>query len=567
MSVGIVGSGPAAAAVESALGDVEASVATVEPARLPEFDLGVVVGGAGDAIFERANEAALAGGGRWIAVELGGVGGYPVVDAAVAGLGPSTACYECLAGRVAANLDPETEPAAAPPAHTARYAGALAGREAAAYLAEDDAAVFGQVLEVPHARRHLLPLPDCVCGDPPGRRLPHADRERDLDAALARAERGLDDRLGIVQEVGEAESFPVPYYLAHACDTAGFSDVAAARDAAGVAAGWDAAFMKALGEAMERYCAGVYRVADLESAPVDGVTAAVPPGAFVTEGDAATDDAIPWVAGENLASGEAVRVPAEFVFYPPPSERYRSPVTTGLGLGNSDTEAMLAGLYEVIERDAAMIAWYSTYEPLALEIEDEAFEGLVSRARSVDLAVSPILLTQDVDVPVVAVAVHREAWPAFAVGSAAHLDATRAARSALTEALQNWMELRGMGREAAGQAGGRIGAFADRPAEAEEFVDPPTAVPAASVGPETVPTGGAALGELVDRLAAVDMTPYAVRTTTRDVAACGFEGVRTLVPTAQPLFFEDAYFGNRAVSVPADLGFEPALDRTHHPFP
>ena len=60
---------------------------------------------------------------------------------------------------------------------------------------------------------------------------------------------------------------------------------------------------------------------------------------------------------------------------------------------------------------------------------------------------------------------------------------------------------------------------------------------------------------------------YGVRTTTRDVASLGFEAVRALVPQAQPLFFGGGYFGERAESVPEDLGFEPRLDRDHHPFP
>ena len=566
MTVGLVGSGPAAAAVDAALGDVDIDTEAVAQDAIAEFELAIVTGQAGDTVFEQANEVALDTGQRWIAVELGGVGGFPVVDAAVVGFGPDTGCYECLSGRVSANLNPQAEPTAAPPSHTARFAGAVAGREAARHLV-GDGGTFGEVIEIPHATREFLPLPNCACDDE-RRRLPvRSHVERDLEESLGRAERAVDDRLGLIQEIGEAESFPVPYYLAHACDTAGFSAVSAGRDAAGVAAGWDEAFMKALGEGLERYAAGIYQLSAFESAPEMGVSNPVSPGAFA--GVEGHDPSAPlqWVPGENLLTGDEVRLPAEFVQYPPPSREYRAPVTTGLGLGNGGVEALLAGLYEVIERDAAMLSWYSTFEPLALDVQDDGFETLVGRAKSEDLSVSTLLLTQDVDVPVVAVAVHGDEWPKFAVGSGADLDVAAAARSALAEALQNWMELRGMGPEDAENASGAIGRYADFPAEAERFVETAGGVPAESVGPDEIPSGEAELDEVLDRVDEAGLHAYATRTTTRDVATLGFEAVRVLVPEAQPLFFGDSVFGERAETVPAEMGFEARLNRDHHPFP
>ena len=47
----------------------------------------------------------------------------------------------------------------------------------------------------------------------------------------------------------------------------------------------------------------------------------------------------------------------------------------------------------------------------------------------------------------------------------------------------------------------------------------------------------------------------------------GFEAVRVVIPSAQPLFTGDPYFGERSRRVPESLGFEPDLDREYHPFP
>jgi ribosomal protein S12 methylthiotransferase accessory factor len=566
MSVDLVGTGPAVAAVEAALDDVGADVSRRGLDDLSAPDLAVVVGQAGDTVFERANERALEEGLRWFAVELGGVGGFPVTNAAVAGFAPGSGCYECLSGRVSSNLDPDADPAAAPPAHTARFAGAIAGREAARYVADGDAQ-FGRVIEVPHRTRRFLPLPNCACAGSRGTAVDRTHRDRDIEEALSRAEVAIDERTGIVQEVGEAESFPLPYYLAHACDTAGFSDVTAGRDAAGVAPGWDAAFMKALGEGFERYCAGIYRVDDFETASPGDLSNAVDPSEFVCAGDVDPVRERQWVPGENLSTGEGTFLPVEVVHYPPPSRHLRPPTTTGLGLGNSGVEALLSGLYEVIERDATVLSWYSTFEPLGLAVEDSGYETLADRARSEGLSVTATLVTQDVDVPVVVAAVHREEWPAFAVGSDADLDAASAARSALAEALQNWMELRGMGREDAEDASGAIGRYADSPPESGSLVDPDATVPAASVGPDDPPTGEAELATALDALATADLEAYAARTTARDVESLGFEAVRVVVPGAQPLFFGDPYFGERAESVPRELGFDPDLERAHHPFP
>ncbi|GAA0454926.1 YcaO-like family protein [Halococcus dombrowskii] len=568
MNVGIVGSGPAVESIEIALDDIETH--RIDPDAIPETDLAVVVETAGATIFGEANELARESATPWLVVELGGVGGQATCEAAITGFGPETACYDCLRTRVAANADDtdeENDPSI--DLATARLAGARAGYEISRLLAGDRSAAMGGVVELPHAERRLLPVPDCDCAGDRDRELRRGHEDRGLDDALGRAEAALDERVGIVTEVGEIASFPAPYYLARVGDTSEFSDASAASEAAGVAADWDRAFMKALGEALERYSAGVYRTGAFEHGASTEVEGAVTPSSFVLPESAETDAgaSIPWVPGEDLATDESLRLPAEFVQFPPPEHRHGPSITTGLGLGNSGTEALLSGLTEVVERDAAMVSWYSTYDPLGLAVDDEGFETLARRARTEGLTVTPVLLTQDVDVPVVAVAVERDEWPRLAVGSAAGFDPDEAARSALAEALQSWMELRAMGPDEAAEAEGEIGQYADTPGAAAEFFAVGSRVPAASVGPETVPTGQDALDTLVDCVTEAGLDVYGARLTPRDVGSLGFEAVRVLVPDAQPLFTDEAFFGERASEVPDALGFEPRLDRAFHPYP
>lgn len=566
MTVAVVGDGPAVEAVRDALADVDAAVEAAAVAGVETAEFGVVVGVAGSGGFGTANEYAREGGTPLLTVEVGGLGGRPLpgVDAGVSLLAPEGPCFECLAARVTATGHEPAESTSADRS-AVRLAGAHAGRLAVDALRGD--AAPGTVLELPHAERTLAPVPNCSCaGDGPSSALPLDDADRSLDDALAAAEPLVDDRVGVLSAVGERESFPAPYYLAMGTDTTGFSDAEASTQAAGVAADWNAAYMKAVGEGFERYAAGVYREADFETAPRDH-EAAVPPERFVRPESAGGEpDEIEWVRGEHLDSGESALLPADRVVFPPPESRPGT-ITTGLGLGNSGVGAALSGLYEAVERDATMLSWYSTFDPLGLRVEDPGFDELERRASAENLDVTALLCTQDVDVPVVAVAVHRDEWPRFALGSAADLDADAAARDALCEALQNWMELRAMGPEQATEEDGAIGKYADFPRDVRGFVDPETTIPAGDVGPDDPPEGRAELDAVLDALADADLDAYAARLTTRDLADAGFEAVRVLVPEAQPLFVDEAFFGERAREVPRELGFQARLDKPFHPFP
>ena len=561
-AVGLCGDGAAIAAIRSALEDTDATTTAVDLSAIGRTDVAAVAASVGSEAFDTATRQAREHQTPLITVELGGVGGRPVtgVDAAVSGSAPGTACYDCLRQRVGAG-DPDLD-AGGFDAPTARFAGAVAGRELTALVSGDRSAILGGVIEIPYAQRQVLPVPYCGCVETGSDELRRHHEDRALETSISMAEVAFDERVGPITSIGEVESFPVPYYLAQLADTP-FSDADVPEHAAGVGLDWDPAFMKALGEALERYSAAVYRTDDFSTEPA----APVAPERFVAP-DSASGSVTYWHDAEDLSTGERVQVPAELVAFPPPERTIRPSITTGLGFGNGGVDSICSGLYEAIERDAAMIAWYSTYEPMGLSVDDEAYTTLKSRAKSEGLETTALLLTQDVDVPVVAACVHRKGeWPMFAAGSAADLDPVAAARGALEEAIQNWLELRRMGSDRAANEGGAIGHHADFPEPTQEFIEPATTIPATSVGPADPPTGPSELAELVDRVSDAGLVAYAARVTPRDIETMGFEAVRVLLPSAQPLFTGEPYFGERARTVPESLGFEPRLDRTYHPFP
>lgn len=567
LRVDLIGTGPAAAAVTAAIRDGSGDCTRIDLTDLTPETPTVVIGSSGTAVFDQVNDRTEY---PWVAVELGGIGGLPIpeVTASITVLG-SSPCYDCLRKRVLAVNDHPTNGATETAPADARLAGAIAGHLITTSPRTDWP--VGRIVELPYTERTFYPVPHCTCGSPNTDPIIRDFPEVSLEEAVSRGETAVDDRVGLITTIGEAYSFPVPYYLTTLCDTSGFSDATASTHAAGVAADWNHAFIKAIGEALERYSAAIYRASDFLSTCPTAVDHVVHPEAFVLPQEYGTDQAsesIPWIKGQHLETQTPACLPAEFVYFPPPQRAHKPPITTGLGLGSSPGMALASGLYEVIERDATMLAWYSTYEPLRLDIDDPAYTTLVNRARAEDLTVTPLLVTQDVDIPVITAAVAREngPWPRFAVGSSAHLDPREAARSALTEALQNWMELRGMGPEAADEEG-NIGYYAAFPPEAAALVDVEQRLAIDTLVPTEPTTGTAAVSTLIDRITEVGLDAYGVRLTPIDVAAIGFEAVRVVLPEAQPLFTEEAFFGDRARAVPRELGFEPRLDRDIHPYP
>lgn len=539
----------------------------------------VVVGATTDSsLFSTVNQQA---DSPWIAVEIGGVGGTPLegVSGAVSVLNPDGPCFTCLTQRITASGAPSGDTPGETSSAVAHFAGAVAGR----LLQKDGITGLAEQVGLVHlldgGDARLLPVPACTC-DPGSDRFdqPSLGEEAPPGDALERAERAVDPRIGLISQVGEQSSYPVPYYVAEVADTSVMSDVQAARYAGGVDLDWNDAFMRAIGEGLERYSAGMYR---LDALPASTPGEDIPLASIPTSHEQPEQIDRRW-PGIDLHDGEPISLPVEAVTFPPPDGADIDAITTGLGLGETWTDAVLAGVTEVIERDACMLAWYSTFEPLRLSVKHEPYRTLVRRLAGEGLSSTSLVMTQDIDIPVVTSIVHRrdsngepilevpytedDAWPAFAVGSAAGLDPNIAAERALSEATQNWVELREMGPDRA-QSEGNIAEFASFPRQARSLLASGPTVEAGDIGPTIEDGSQAALEHVLDELEQAEMSIYAARTTTRDLEMLGFEACRVLVPDAQPLVQDRRHFTDRLRETPRTLGFQPRLDRGEHPYP
>ena len=582
MKIGLIGDGATSTSIEFALQQSEISVTpvsieSVSKSKLNEFSIVLVVDHVGSPLFEKVNDDITT---SWIAIELGGLGGYsiPPVLGSISLFSPATACYSCLRNRVKSNLSTseESNPKCIIPISPSfeSLIGSLS-----AYLVNSVSnfdMIHSHVFELsdlsiehisggnsPITHRLLLPLPTCSSNH-------HSPSTHILGTTMERAEYAIDERIGFINTISEAESFPAPYYLANLCDTTSFAAQSVRKQSAGVAIDWDQAFIKTIGEALERYSSGVYDADSFPSGPASSFKNSIPPSSFVQPTpDLYEDESIDWISGINLHSNETVLLPAEFAVFPHSSEHYKPAITTGLAIGNSLIEAQLSGLYEVIERDATMLSWYSNRPPSTFSPDDPEFDLLSQMANSKGLDSTVLLVTQDINIPVVTVAVHRSSkWPKFAVGSCANINPNRAAIGALSEALQNWMELRSMGPDTANNQSSAIGTYSNFPKEAQSFIEHSEPSPSNDLSIPTFSTQTEELSFLLTHLHGLDLSSYSIQLTPPDIATIGFEAVRILIPEAQPLFFETPFFGSRARTVPASLGnFRSRLDRPHDPYP
>lgn len=155
------------------------------------------------------------------------------------------------------------------------------------------------------------------------------------------------------------------------------------------------------------------------------------------------DKRIDWTRGYSLTHHEPVRIPANLVFYPYNPDRTDKVVawtdSNGLASGNNLEEAILHGLLEVIERDAAMISEYNSLPLTDIRAENPPAEvgRLIASLEEQDIHISFKKAMTDLPFPVVAAFLcHKNDRTLCSVAFGCHLDAGLALSRALTEAIQ-----------------------------------------------------------------------------------------------------------------------------------
>ncbi len=438
-----------------------------------------------------------------------------------------------------------------------------------------------------------------------------------LSESIERAKRLVSDQVGIIAKVDFEELVPgePSVFFSHS-EPANASAISGQKslnhgDAASVHP--ERAIMKAVGESVERYSSGQYDTAELKrSTFADLNEEAVDPEKFALYSrqqyaqenfpfSALTKKStLRWEQGHSLRDEKPVWVPAAFVYVPyefdaPNELPFFNPISTGLACGPNRSFALYKSILEVIERDAFMIVWKNQLPRPQLDIKsskNEFVHQLLQALINLPLECKAIYLTLDIEVPVIAVAIHttNDAPPYTAMGIGADLDPDRALIQALEEAYLTFL---GMSRYAKLKKDyvpepdysdiktptlhALAHAICPELRSSFDFLaDSKNMISLQDVNKSVHKNTLDNVRTLVKLLAEKGLDTISFDLTTLDIDEAGFKVVRSVIPGMEPLDINHSrrYLGGkRLYEVPVNMGLfktprsQQDLNPNPHPFP
>jgi ribosomal protein S12 methylthiotransferase accessory factor len=362
----------------------------------------------------------------------------------------------------------------------------------------------------------------------------------------------------------------------------------------------------AIGEAAERYSGSFVPDASILATAAELAPTAVEPSRFALFADwqfaqrgfpfipFSDESRVRWVRGFSLPDGREVLLPVQLVYLTWRRATGEAPIgyatSSGLACGATLEEAVLAGLLELIERDAFMLTWTNRLSLPRLDWRDDdelcAFEArYLSPAGARHTAVD---LSAFLDVPVVLAVAEGDgvAEPAFSLGAGCAPTVAEATKKALAEAyaVRTWGRYL-MRSEPEPVDARRVETFADhinfytrqpRASAARFLIASDVTKPTTAMEQLQSRDPLEQIEELTDRLARRGLSAYAVDVTSPDVAVAGLSVVKVAAPELCSLDVRyDARFlgGRRLYRAAFEVGLAAApLEPDHvnpdpHPFP
>ena len=154
------------------------------------------------------------------------------------------------------------------------------------------------------------------------------------------------------------------------------------------------------------------------------------------------DARIEWVPVWSLTARRQRLLPAGLLFmHDPGSHLYSLACSNGCAAGNTREEAVLQGLFELVERDAVAVWWYNRLSLPAVDITtfgDAWLSNLSDRYAALGRDFVALDLTHDLGIPVMAAVsnLRAGAQEQILIGFGCHLDARTALRRAMLEMCQ-----------------------------------------------------------------------------------------------------------------------------------
>ncbi len=160
-----------------------------------------------------------------------------------------------------------------------------------------------------------------------------------------------------------------------------------------------------------------------------------------------------WTEGKSLMTDQRTFIPAQLVFW-----NYRfmegepvlqQPITNGAGGMFTRTEAILSGLYELIQRDAFFIYWFNRIAPSQVDadsLEHQESRRILAMCQRYGLEAHILNITSDFGIPTFATVLLDRGGigPAVTLGGGCGQDPEQAIARSLTEAIgvRHWLRER-----------------------------------------------------------------------------------------------------------------------------
>ncbi|MDR3397043.1 MAG: YcaO-like family protein [Pandoraea sp.] len=424
----------------------------------------------------------------------------------------------------------------------------------------------------------------------------------------------LDEHVGLINQVrehpAEADSPKFLRFNCTAANTEAFGEYQNFAIGGGAATTRSMALAKAIGEAIERYCAAIYDKRELPLVAYEKARfECVHPSEFVLYSDEqyafdgfmfdpfTTASPVRWAPAVDLSTGDLTHVPAAMIYVPyffqegGDESAITQPISTGLSCHCSYEEAALGGLCEVVERDCFSITWQARLSRPRIRNTtlSACNRDLVARFEDVGYHIHLMDMRNETGVPaVLAVGRHSRDFLPIIVAASAAPSAEEAVRKALEElahteryAFQIKSEIEPLACDTEfdnilGQvdhvnfwtnpANARHAEFLFTSERTIDFCEM-TSLPGETAGEQ--------LTQLVSRIESSGYRALVCDITTPDVRDLGLTVVRALVPGYQPLFMgyhHRALGGKRLWTIPQRLGYVGITlaegdFRYPHPFP
>ncbi|ADP77282.1 methanogenesis marker protein 1 [Methanothermus fervidus DSM 2088] len=200
-------------------------------------------------------------------------------------------------------------------------------------------------------------------------------------------------------------------------------------------------------EAIERYSAEMRSNDNTIISTTEELERCIDPNELILPGRISPDSKLEWCAALNLRNNKKYYVPANAVYHPynprKNSVRLFRSNTNGLASGNVIEEAILHGIFEVIERDAWSLFEIRRRGAKKIDcsnVENEMIENLLNKFKKAKIDIKLLDITSDIKVHTVAAVaddIHLKDPRLLTIGFGSHLDPEIAVMRALTEVAQS----------------------------------------------------------------------------------------------------------------------------------